>query len=225
MGDCGAGSGAGGRARTSLLSGVSGTRIEVGGRQALWLGFWDSLAALRRPVERGGGFALDEPSHGTSRCASIHSPIWSTVPEVTTDSERLSSEGTDRARQRALLAARTAEANRGRDIVILDLRHLTTFFDYFVIATGTSRRQLHAMSDEIDRALEEVGDRRLGIEGYDESRWILLDYGDVVIHLFDAETRAYYALEDLWGQAERVPFAPRPAGANGGEPSATVGTE
>ncbi len=111
------------------------------------------------------------------------------------------------ALQRAQLAARTADDNRGRDIVILDVRKLSDMFDFFVIASGTSRRQLHAMSEEIDRVLEEQwGDERLGIEGYDESRWILLDYGDVVIHLFDPETRAYYALEDLWAQAERVPF-------------------
>jgi ribosome-associated protein len=118
----------------------------------------------------------------------------------------------DRALERALVAARTAEDNRGRDIVVLDIRELTTFFDYFVIATGTSRRQLHAISEEIDHALEEgMGDRRLGIEGYDESRWILLDYGDLVVHLFDPETRAYYALEQLWAQAKRVPFEPRHA--------------
>jgi len=116
---------------------------------------------------------------------------------------------TDRARQRALMAARTAEENRGRDIVVLDLRELTSLFDYFVLATGTSRRQLHAMSEEIDRVLEQDwGDRRLGIEGYQDSRWILLDYGDVVVHLFDAETRAYYALEELWARAKRVPFEP-----------------
>ena len=61
--------------------------------------------------------------------------------------------------------------------------------------------------EEIDRVLEtELNDQRLGIEGYSESRWILLDYGSVVIHLFDAETRAYYALEDLWSTAERVPL-------------------
>ena len=111
--------------------------------------------------------------------------------------------GSDPARslQLALAAARTAADNRGQDIVVLDLRELTDLFDYFVIATGTSRRQLHAMSEEIDHALEDdLGDRRLGIEGYDESRWIVLDYGDVVIHLFDAETRRYYALEDLWGR-------------------------
>ena len=115
-----------------------------------------------------------------------------------------------RALERALTAARTAEDNRGREIVVLDLRELTTIFDYFVLASGTSRRQLHAMSEEIDHALEEgMGDRRLGIEGYAESRWILLDYGDVVIHLFDPETRAYYGIEDLWGLAKRVPFEPR----------------
>jgi len=80
-------------------------------------------------------------------------------------------------------------------------------FDFFVLVSGASRRQLHAISEEIDRVLqEELGDRRLGIEGYEESRWILLDYGDVVVHMFEPETRAYYAIEDLWGQANRVPL-------------------
>ena len=116
----------------------------------------------------------------------------------------------NRALERALVAARTAEDNRGQDIVILDLRELTTIFDYFVIVSGTSRRQLHAVSEEIDHALEEgMGDKRMGIEGYRENLWILLDYGDVVIHIFEPETRKYYALEDLWGQAKRVPFEPR----------------
>jgi ribosome-associated protein len=83
-------------------------------------------------------------------------------------------------------------------------------FDYFVLATGTSRRQLHAISEDIDHVFEDdLGDRRLGIEGYAESRWILLDYGDVVIHMFDAQTRSYYSLEDLWAGAKRVPFEPR----------------
>jgi ribosome-associated protein len=134
------------------------------------------------------------------------------VHGATTEAGNSPAKRSDQALERAFLAARTAEDNRGRDIAILDLRELTTIFDYFVIATGTSRRQLHAMSEEIDHALEDgMGDRRLGIEGYDESRWILLDYGDLVIHLFDAETRAYYGLEGLWGQAKRVPFEPRPA--------------
>lgn len=134
--------------------------------------------------------------HGTARC-----PV---VPDKNPDA----------ALHRALVAARTAEENRGQDVVVLDMRPLTPIFDYFVLATGASRRQLHAMSEEIDHALEEgLGDRRLGIEGYEESRWILLDYGDVVIHLFDAETRAYYALEDLWGNAKRVPRDSEASGA------------
>jgi len=128
------------------------------------------------------------------------------------DSKSESARHTDPGLHRALVAARTAEDNRGRDIVILDLGELTSLFDYFVLATGTSRRQLHAMSEEIDRALQDgLGDRRLGIEGYQESRWILLDYGDVVIHLFDPETRDYYRLEDLWAEAKRVAFEPRQA--------------
>lgn len=109
--------------------------------------------------------------------------------------------------QLALAAARTADENRGQQIVILDMREQTAIFDYFVIATGSSRRQLHAISEEIDRTLQEqYGERRLGLEGYQESRWILLDYGDVVIHLFDAETRSYYDLEHLWCAAKKVPF-------------------
>lgn len=110
-----------------------------------------------------------------------------------------------RSLELALAAARTAEDNRGQDIVVLDMRPITPVFDYFVIVTGNSRRQLHAISEEIDRCLEqELGDQRMGIEGYSDSRWILLDYGSVVIHLFDDETRKFYALEDFWSEAERV---------------------
>ena len=110
-----------------------------------------------------------------------------------------------RSLQLALAAARTAADHRGQDIVILDTRDQTALFDYFVIASGTSRRQLHAISEEIDHTLEdELHDRRLGIEGYQESNWIVLDYGSVVIHLFDPEKRDYYRLEELWADAPRV---------------------
>jgi ribosome-associated protein len=111
----------------------------------------------------------------------------------------------ERSLELALAAARTAEDNRGRNIVVLDMRRLTPIFDYFVIVNGTSRRQLHAISEEIDNKLEDdLGDRRMGIEGYTDSRWILLDYGSVVVHLFDDETRAYYDLEGLWAEADHV---------------------
>lgn len=115
-----------------------------------------------------------------------------------------------RSLQLALAAARTAAENRGQNIVVLDMRKHTSWFDYFVIATGTSRRQLHAMSEEIDRTLEvELKDKRIGVEGYNESRWIVLDYGDVVIHLFDEETRQFYSLENLWADAEHVDLTGR----------------
>jgi ribosome-associated protein len=119
-----------------------------------------------------------------------------------------------RSLELATAAARTAAENRGKDIVILDMREVTPVFDYFVLATGTSRRQLHAMSEEIDHKLEdEMGDHRLGVEGYQDSRWILLDYGDVVVHLFEPEAREYYGLEDLWCDARRVPVDLPEAGA------------
>ena len=113
----------------------------------------------------------------------------------------------DRSRQLAAAAAATALANNAAGVVVLDVCHQTSLFDYFVIATGTSRRQLHAISEQIDDVLQkELGDVRLGIEGYDESRWIVLDYGSVVIHLFDEESRQFYDLESLWADAKSVPL-------------------
>ena len=111
----------------------------------------------------------------------------------------------DRSLQMALAAARTAAENRGENIVVLDMRKQTALFDYFVIATGSSRRQIHAMSEEIDHKLEDdLNDKRMSIAGYDASRWVVLDYGSIVIHLFDEETRQFYSLEGLWADAEPV---------------------
>ena len=107
-----------------------------------------------------------------------------------------------RSLELALAAARTADENRGQNTVVLDMREQTPIFDYFVIVTGASRRQLRAISNEIDNTLEKgLGDRRMSIAGYEESRWIVLDYGTVVVHLFDDEARAYYDLEGLWAGA------------------------
>ena len=124
----------------------------------------------------------------------------STASQDTTDRAK-----PERSFELALAAARTAIENRGQDVQILDTREQTPLFDYFVIATGTSRRQLHVMSEEIDNKLEkDINDRRMGIEGYEESRWIVLDYGNVVIHLFDEPARQYYRLEELWADSPLV---------------------
>jgi ribosome-associated protein len=108
------------------------------------------------------------------------------------------------ARYRACLCARTALDNKARDIVVLDMRDLTPLYDYFVIVTGTSRRQIHTLAEEIDAALRSEGDWRMGIEGYEASKWVVQDYGDILVHVFDPDTREYYNLEELWADAKRV---------------------
>ena len=108
------------------------------------------------------------------------------------------------ALHRAFLCARVADENKARDILVLDMRGLTPLYDFFVLATGTSRRQIHTIIEEIDDALKAEGDRRIGIEGYDSSKWVAQDYGDIVVHVFDPDARGYYALEELWADAPRL---------------------
>ncbi len=111
----------------------------------------------------------------------------------------------ERSLELATAAAREAEDNRGQNVIVLDMREQTSIFDYFVIATGTSNRQLRAMSDGIDDVLQkQFGHQRLSVEGYQDSHWILLDYGSIVVHLFDAASRDFYRLEDLWAGAKPV---------------------
>lgn len=118
-----------------------------------------------------------------------------------------SESSSETGRVRAITAARVAAETRGSDLVVLDLRNITPVFDYFVIATGTSRRQIHAMADEIELVLkQQFGDLKRGSEGYEEGRWIVLDYGDLVVHLLDAEAREFWDLEGLWSDAKRVPL-------------------
>jgi ribosome-associated protein len=106
--------------------------------------------------------------------------------------------------ERAILCARVAEENKAKDVVILDMRGITPLFDFQVLANGSSRRQIHTIAEEIDDAMKAAGDDRLSIEGYQAARWVVQDYGDVVVHVFDPETRGYYSLEDLWADAPHV---------------------
>lgn len=104
----------------------------------------------------------------------------------------------------ALVCARVGEDNKGKNIAVLDMRAITPLYDFFVLITGASRRQIHTLAEEIDAALREEGQKRLSISGYQISRWVVQDYGDVVVHVFDQEAREYYALEDLWADAPRI---------------------
>lgn len=105
----------------------------------------------------------------------------------------------------ALEAAKLADDKKARDIVILDISELSVVTDYFVIASANSSTQVKAVADNIEEKLKEAGINVLRREGIREGRWVLLDYGDVVVHVFQDEERDYYNLERLWGDARVVP--------------------
>jgi ribosome-associated protein len=107
----------------------------------------------------------------------------------------------------AVQCAHTAEDNKARDIVILDMRAITPLYDYLLLCTGASRRQIHTLAEEMDATLRAAGEKRTTIEGYEASKWVVQDYGDIVVHVFDQDTRAYYALEDLWADAPKIDWA------------------
>ena len=108
---------------------------------------------------------------------------------------------------RIMAAAKVAEENKGHDILILDVRELTKSFDYFLIVSGSSKRQLYAIGNEIQKKLAgEMRDECLSVSGHTEGKWIVIDYGDIIVHLFEPETRKYYALEELWGKGVKVEF-------------------
>ena len=101
-------------------------------------------------------------------------------------------------------AVRAAEDKQAKDIVILDLRGITSFTDYFVICTGNNQRQVQTIADEIDKQLRLQGDRAISVEGYTQGEWILADYGDFLVHVFSQQAREFYDLERLWRNAKTV---------------------
>ncbi|HSE38387.1 MAG TPA: ribosome silencing factor [Blastocatellia bacterium] len=102
------------------------------------------------------------------------------------------------------IAARAASEKKATDVVVLDLRNAASFTEYFLICTGASTRQVQAVSNAVEEALLKSGKRPLHIEGYSSAEWILLDYGDFIVHVFSAASRRFYDLERLWRDAPRV---------------------
>ncbi len=133
--------------------------------------------------------------------------------EATTIFER-SPEQLAKSLDLACQCAKIADELKGSDIVVLDLTKLTPEFDFFVIATGNSRRQLHAIVEEADTLLEKSGADRISLEGYAGNNWILQDYGDIVLHAFDPENRELYDLERLWADATHVDWQAHLAKSN-----------
>jgi len=117
---------------------------------------------------------------------------------------------TDTGRRLAVEAARLAHDSHCEDIVVLDLQGVSPVTDYFVIATGTSPRQMRSVADDIADFGKSIGQPVWQKAGMDSSQWVLLDFVDAVVHIFDVQARSYYDLELMWGEAPRVEWA-RPA--------------
>ena len=122
------------------------------------------------------------------------SPVTSTSPRLT----------------KALRAAIAAAADRqARDIVVLDLKKVGGFTDYFLLCTAQNTKQIGAIADAIEVALKDLtGERPAIIEGRAGAEWVLLDYGPFVVHVFNADQRAFYKLDRLWADCEKVPIRP-----------------
>lgn len=113
----------------------------------------------------------------------------------------------------ASAAAAAIDDKKGLGVVLLDVSGLLVITDVFVIATGASRRHVKALAEDVEEVLKESDRRPLRREGLADGTWVLLDYGDVVVHVFDEETRSFYDLERLWGDAPRLGFQPTPSQA------------
>ncbi len=120
---------------------------------------------------------------------------------------------TDKGRKSPRLPAQidraiaAAEDKQAVDLVVLDLRKAAGFTDFFLICSGTNTRQVRAIADAVTETLAGEGAKPAHVEGYDRSEWILLDYFDFIVHVFAPETRVFYGLERLWGNADRIEVA------------------
>jgi ribosome-associated protein len=109
------------------------------------------------------------------------------------------------------IAVQAALGRKATDVVVLDLRKSDAFTDFFVIATGATARQVHAIADAVEMALKAEHIRPSNVEGYQRAEWVLLDYFDFVVHVFSPSARSFYALDRLWGTAKRIEIDDAPA--------------
>jgi ribosome-associated protein len=112
----------------------------------------------------------------------------------------------DPSRDTALMVAAAGLDKKAEDVLVFDVRGLSSYTDYLVIMTAESDRQAGAVADHVDQKLKEAGHSKIAVEGYETGNWIIVDYGDVVTHVMGRETRSFYDLEGLWADAPRVEF-------------------
>ena len=128
------------------------------------------------------------------------------MPNSSTSKQRATAPADCDAREFAIQVARIADANRCTDVVVLDLGGHSPLSDFFVLGTGTSARQMHATLDRMREFAHSVDRRAFRVADTSDAHWILADYIDVVVHLFDSSHRDYYDIDGLWDEAPRVPW-------------------
>ena len=121
--------------------------------------------------------------------------------------------------ERICTAISAAGDKKAVEMVVLDLREVASFTDYFLITSGTNVRQVQAIADEVVEQLKKRGTRPARVEGYNTAEWVLVDYGDFILHVFEDKARRFYDLERLWRDAKRVPLPADAAGSGGDDKS------
>ena len=111
------------------------------------------------------------------------------------------------SKEMAKIAVAALEEKKAKDIKILDISGVSVLADYFIIASGSNRNQVQAMADEAQEKLYKAGYEAKQVEGYQTANWILMDYGDVVVHIFTQQTRGFYDLERLWKDGAQLPLS------------------
>ncbi|HEX9867953.1 MAG TPA: ribosome silencing factor [Candidatus Tectomicrobia bacterium] len=114
--------------------------------------------------------------------------------------------------EKTTLISQIVADKKAIDVVVLDMADASSITDYFLICSGGSQRQVQAIADAIGEQLKQAGITSLGVEGYREGHWILMDYGDVIVHVFSQETREFYDLERLWANAPKIDLSRETAG-------------
>jgi len=142
--------------------------------------------------------------NSTAKEQSLHPTTSGNLQLKPTPAEPVKVELDDRIR----MALSAASEKKAINSVVLDLREIASFTDYFLITSGTNERQVQAISDEVVETLKQAGQAAARVEGYKSAEWILLDYGDFVVHVFDEKARKFYDLERLWRESRQVELPP-----------------
>lgn len=115
-----------------------------------------------------------------------------------------SSSGKEQSKEMTRLAIHALEDKKAEDIKVIDISEVSVLADYFIIASGTNRSQIQALTDNVEEQLGRAGANVKQIEGYDTANWILMDFGDIIVHIFDRENRLFYDLERIWRDGKQV---------------------